>query len=133
MRRLLLLLTTVPLIGCSQRPAAPPAAAATGTPSLAHHPREPFADPARMIQSPMPTAVQINIYQLAVPYGTISRNEKFWKRIDETQGSVAWTGDAFADDARFRSRTQFSYMALGVAAALVAALAAYWALVARKD
>jgi hypothetical protein len=56
----------------------------------------------------------------------------FWKRIDETQGSVAWTGDAFAEDARFRGRTQFGYVALGVAAALVAGLGVYVA-IARRD
>src|SRR5262249_19534347 len=39
----------------------------------------------------------------------------FWKRLDETQGSVAWTDEAFAADARFRSRTQMGYVALGVA------------------
>jgi hypothetical protein len=50
----------------------------------------------------------------------------FWKRLDETQGSVAWTGDAFAADARYRNRTQFGYIALAVAVALIAGLGVYW-------
>jgi hypothetical protein len=49
----------------------------------------------------------------------------FWKRLDETQGSVAWTTEAFVADARYRGRTQFGYTALGVAVALVGALGAY--------
>ncbi|HEX4124175.1 MAG TPA: hypothetical protein VHY37_05555 [Tepidisphaeraceae bacterium] len=32
-----------------------------------------------------PTYVELNVYQLTVPYGTISRDDQFWKRIDETQ------------------------------------------------
>ena len=46
----------------------------------------------------------------------------FWKRLEETQGSVAWTAEAFAADARYRSRTQMGYIALGAAAVIVAAL-----------
>jgi hypothetical protein len=30
-----------------------------------------------------PMGMRVDIYQLQVPYGTVSRNEKFWKRIDE--------------------------------------------------
>lgn len=49
----------------------------------------------------------------------------FWKRLEETQGSVAWTGEAFAADARYRSLTQMGYVALGVAGIIVAALAVW--------
>jgi hypothetical protein len=30
-----------------------------------------------------PMGLQVEVYQLQVPEGTISRNEKFWKRVDE--------------------------------------------------
>lgn len=56
----------------------------------------------------------------------------FWKRLEETQGSVAWTTEAFAADARYRSRTQFGYIALGIAVALVGALGAYVAITRRE-
>jgi hypothetical protein len=55
----------------------------------------------------------------------------FWKRLDETQGSVAWTKEAFAADAQYRGRTQFGYAALAIAAAIVAGLGAYVALFRR--
>lgn len=32
-----------------------------------------------------PYVVQLDIYQLAVPFGALSRNDEFWKRVDETQ------------------------------------------------
>jgi hypothetical protein len=32
-----------------------------------------------------PTLVELDVYQLTVPFGTISRDEEFWKRVDETQ------------------------------------------------
>ncbi len=32
----------------------------------------------------VPTAIEMTLYKLTVPYGTVSRNEKFWKRIDES-------------------------------------------------
>ena len=31
----------------------------------------------------MPNALRVDLYQLQVPQGTVSRNEKFWKRVDE--------------------------------------------------
>ncbi len=36
-----------------------------------------------------PTQLQIDVYQLHVPIGTVSRNEQFWKRIDEQCVDVA--------------------------------------------
>jgi hypothetical protein len=56
----------------------------------------------------------------------------FWKRLEETQGNVAWTAEAFSADHRYRSRTQMGYAALAVALALVAALG-FWALVLKGD
>lgn len=54
----------------------------------------------------------------------------FFKRLDETQGFVAWTGDAFGDDASYRSRTMLGYAAVGVCALTVAALA-IWVMASR--
>src|SRR5207244_1062303 len=31
----------------------------------------------------IPQAMRVDLYQLQLPQGTISRNEKFWKRVDE--------------------------------------------------
>src|SRR5437762_1397807 len=30
-----------------------------------------------------PAQLQVELYQLQVPFGSISRNEQFWKRVDE--------------------------------------------------
>ncbi|HEX8522637.1 MAG TPA: hypothetical protein VF669_10305 [Tepidisphaeraceae bacterium] len=46
--------------------------------------REPFSSVGKITRGDIPTAVQVTIYQLSVPFGTVSRNEKFWKRIDES-------------------------------------------------
>jgi hypothetical protein len=39
--------------------------------------------PAIMAPSDAPRQLQVDLYQLLVPYGTISRNAQFWKRVDE--------------------------------------------------
>lgn len=49
----------------------------------------------------------------------------FWKRLDETQGNVAWTEAAFDADARDRRRTIFGYALLGSAVVLVAGFAVF--------
>ena len=36
-----------------------------------------------------PRQLQVDLYQLQVPYGTISRNTQFWKRIDEQSVDVS--------------------------------------------
>ena len=55
----------------------------------------------------------------------------FLKRLDEAQGFVAWTADAFAADASYSSRTKFGYTLLGLGAIAVAALAV-WVFFLRK-
>lgn len=49
----------------------------------------------------------------------------FLKRLEETQGYVAWSAEAFDADAGYRGRTQLGYAALVVAAAVVIALGAW--------
>src|SRR5688500_5385770 len=34
-------------------------------------------------QRQVTVVIQMEIYQLSLPFGTLSRNEEFWKRIDE--------------------------------------------------
>jgi hypothetical protein len=36
-----------------------------------------------------PFQLQVDFYQLTVPFGTVSRNEQFWKRVDEQVVDVA--------------------------------------------
>jgi hypothetical protein len=62
--------------------------------------REPFASVPRLARGDIPTAVQVTIYQLSVPYGTVSRNEKFWKRIDETVVDVTTNETLFKNGIR---------------------------------
>jgi hypothetical protein len=62
--------------------------------------REPFASSPRIASGDIPTAVQVTIYQLSVPYGTVSRNEKFWKRIDETVVDVTTNETLFKNGIR---------------------------------
>ena len=37
----------------------------------------------------VPVQFQVELYQLSVPFGTVSRNEQFWKRVDEQSVDVA--------------------------------------------
>ena len=37
----------------------------------------------------VPFQLQVDFYQLTVPFGTVSRNEQFWKRVDEQVVDVA--------------------------------------------
>lgn len=37
------------------------------------------------VAKPKPHAVQLDVHQITVPHGAISRNEEFWKRIDENK------------------------------------------------
>src|SRR4051812_7697836 len=59
-------------------PAKSPTAAAPAVPTEALDP---------VIEGP--TRVQMDVYQLSVPFGTVSKNEAFWKRIDEQCVDVA--------------------------------------------
>ncbi len=51
--------------------------------------------------------------------------QEFFKKVESTQGFVAWTDAAYALDAGYRSATRGGYLALGVIVAAVIALAVY--------
>jgi hypothetical protein len=51
--------------------------------------------------------------------------EEFFKKVESTQGSVAWTDEAFRQDAHYRSMTKMGYLALTVLVGAVLALGAY--------
>jgi hypothetical protein len=52
----------------------------------------------------------------------------FLKRLEETQGFVAWSAEAFDADASHRGRTQLGYAVLVAAAVLVVGLGTWWGL-----
>lgn len=51
--------------------------------------------------------------------------QEFFKKVESTQGFVAWTDEAYAIDAGYRSSTKTGYLALGVIAAAVVGLAVW--------
>src|SRR6266540_3635103 len=97
MQKLLLILLILICIGCPPRQKNPPRKMSltkdpqptannkphTPPPAVQVKSREPFSSIPRISRGSFPTAIHVDIYQLSVPYGTVSRNEKFWKRIDE--------------------------------------------------
>jgi ImcF (intracellular multiplication and macrophage-killing)-related protein len=50
---------------------------------------------------------------------------EFFKKVESSQGSVAWTDAAYAEDASYRSMTRMGYLALVAIALAVVALAGY--------
>ena len=51
--------------------------------------------------------------------------KEFFKKVESSQGYVAWTDAAYAEDASYRSMAHMGYLALGLIALGVSALAAY--------
>jgi hypothetical protein len=51
--------------------------------------------------------------------------DEFFKKVLASQGFVAWTDAAFADDARYRQLTKAGYIFLGIVVLAVLALAGY--------
>jgi hypothetical protein len=51
--------------------------------------------------------------------------KEFFKKVESSQGYVAWTDAAYAEDASYRSMARMGYLALGLIALGVTALAAY--------
>ena len=50
---------------------------------------------------------------------------EFFKKVESSQGYVAWTDAAYAEDAGYRSMTRMGYLALALIALGVLALAGY--------
>src|SRR5688572_1653631 len=79
--------------GCAAKPAA------SVSPSMAPDAARPTefgsaasAESGRTLQGgrrAVIRAVQLEMYQLTVPHGAISRSEEFWKRVDEQRVDVA--------------------------------------------
>jgi hypothetical protein len=88
MTRPLLALIALALAGCAAQPSRTYALKkASGhlsktTASAGANPTPPGVDPygARRI---IPIVISLDVYQLAVPFGAVSGNEEFWKRVDE--------------------------------------------------
>lgn len=50
---------------------------------------------------------------------------EFFKKVESSQGYVAWTDEAYAEDASYRAKTRLGYIVLGLIALGLAALAGY--------
>src|SRR5438105_4488134 len=78
------------LCGCideKKRPAPPPPTPQSGIASekvISAVQMEAPPGAPRDAQPTVPMVFQLVCYQITVPVGTVSRNEAFWKRIDET-------------------------------------------------
>src|SRR4051812_7848995 len=78
------------LIGCQPPPTIPPPSPTNPPSMLGGGDRGLSAEPAKLsVLAEKPNPLRVDIYQISVPLGTVSRNEKFWKRIDETCVDVA--------------------------------------------
>jgi hypothetical protein len=53
------------------------------------HLRAASANKGRDVPDPLPALTRMDVYHLVVPYGTVSRNEAFWRRVDEQCVGVA--------------------------------------------
>ncbi len=93
-----LFLTCLIAAGCASKPAADAGAAAAAPDAPAAPPQSIFAtplapQPKHMLSggNPDPThqVQQVDVYQIAVPFGAVSRSEEFWKRIDEQTVDIA--------------------------------------------
>ena len=98
LRRVALPLIAVAAIsGCAAKPAGPTSQpVAEGTlPGVVHLIDAPppagaaEEDRPKDAQRQVPAIIQMEIYQLSLPFGTLSQNEEFWKRIDEQCVDVA--------------------------------------------
>ena len=89
----ILTMTAAALMGChpgTGTPQVPPPA--PNPPSMSSAKAAPDSEPMKMMQrgqssiasaAAAPVGMRVDLYQLQVPLGAVSRNEKFWKRVDE--------------------------------------------------
>lgn len=97
-RAVLALIVALSLIGCAAKNQPKPKrapttasafdAAAPRTLSLVQSSELPGEPPPKDAQPAIPILFQLEVYSLPLPYGTISHNEDFWKRINEQCISV---------------------------------------------
>jgi hypothetical protein len=76
--------------GCAAKGAAPAPKAAVPSQSVFASPLSP--QPQHLLTSGRPEAVvvqQLDVYQLSVPMGAVSRSDEFWKRVDEQTVDIA--------------------------------------------
>ena len=93
MTRLTLALAALLLAGCAAHPADNPLLASSGhssrsvlgAGSVAAAPKPDAGAPRRVL----PVVISLDIYHLTVPAGAVSRNDEFWKRVDEDRVDVA--------------------------------------------
>ncbi len=50
---------------------------------------------------------------------------EFFKKVESSQGYVAWTDEAYAEDASYRAKTRLGYLVLGLISLGIVALAGY--------
>jgi hypothetical protein len=79
---------------------------------------------ARGDQTPEFGGCYLSVVAQADPHEARFTRE-FFRKVESTQGYVAWTDAAFADDAGYRSMTRLGYAALGLVLTGVLAFAGY--------
>jgi hypothetical protein len=83
----ILLVPLVLLAGCPATTAPPPSPASSIIPPGEFGPSSPAAPQTDVPAAPHaesgPTVVALDVYQLTVPYGAVSRSDEFWKRVEE--------------------------------------------------
>ncbi|HEV2293926.1 MAG TPA: hypothetical protein VGR35_08715 [Tepidisphaeraceae bacterium] len=96
MKKLTALILMLIIAGCSTANPAPTTAASTDAAALAQRQRiAAYASETRRgnvakgRQADPAMRMRLDVYVLSVPYGTISRNEEFWKRVNEQAVDVA--------------------------------------------
>src|SRR4051812_29717255 len=92
--RCLLLTFALSRFGCAAKgtSAAKPAAQTALAPSASIFASPLAAQPQHMLTSGRPepmTVQQLDIYQIVVPMGAVSRSDEFWKRVDEQTVDIA--------------------------------------------
>jgi hypothetical protein len=92
MARISMLLALSMLAGCAARTVENPLKGASGHSSMTilgagSNPPAPRPDPygAKRV---LPVVISLDVYHLSVPWGGVSRNEEFWKRVDEDRVDI---------------------------------------------
>ena len=90
MKKLLASILVLTVAGCSGKKPAPTTAAAPDPSAIEQRNRiTAFASQSRRgnvakgHRPDVPMRMRLDVYVLSVPYGTVSRNEEFWKRVNE--------------------------------------------------